>query len=272
MFQFRFLSIFTVTLVAFLLAVPIAQAVEQDRDLISGYVRDGLYFESKMDLNDAIIAYKKADPCDRYAWVRLAKAYRALDAYGEVVLKNYLSEQKMHQASSMFRTLGLTQCEYWNYGSDRAKFGYFGPVASYPGRNFSVVQCGWLSSPRLMSRLCSDLYMYRASRRLAALLAPTLETCVLEEKTAGAWNGVEASPDSAEAWLKLGRACAKIDARQGEAAFHVVLLSSPEQGQAEEARLAIDRICSPWRFDHNIIRRYSYDRAEPTRLPTILAW
>lgn len=283
MLQYRFLSVITAALVAILLTVPMVQAAQPDPGFISGYVRDGLYFESKMDLNDAIISYKKADPSDRYAWMRLANAYRTLDAYGEIILKNYLSEQKRYRTSSMFLPWSLTRYQYWNYGSDRAKFGYYGPNRpkfghsgkgfSHPAREFSIVKCGWLSDPQLISGVCSDLYMYRASRRLAARLAPTVETCLLENDLAEAWNEVAASPDSAEAWLSLGRVCAKTDPRQGQAAFHVVLLSNPNQAQAEEARLAIDTICSPWKFDHKIIRRYSYldDRRSLKRYPT-LAW
>jgi tetratricopeptide (TPR) repeat protein len=253
MLRYRLFSVLAAILLTLTCTAPLVSAAQLDDGFISGYVREGLYSETKLNFTDAISAYRKADSHDRYAWVRLAKAYRALDAYGDVLLQRYCLEQQARAIDSTFVNFGLSTYEYTQLGSDREVFGGYSAKDPQARSSFSVVRCGWLTSPRLIGNLWSDLNMYTTKERLEARLLPGGESSVLSRKKETAWNSVEANEGSAWAWLQLGRACKGIDPREAEAAFNVVLLSSPESSIAEAAQLEITRICSPVSDDSNLI-------------------
>src|SRR5271154_1886521 len=81
------------------LVTPAFAGNPEDKTLMDSYVKDGLHCEGNMNFTGAISAYKKAvsaNPEGRYAWLRLAKVFRARDQYGEALVNQYELRQKEH--------------------------------------------------------------------------------------------------------------------------------------------------------------------------------
>src|SRR6516225_5043716 len=84
-----------------ILVQPVSASSPAEKDLMDGYVRDGLHCEANANFLGAIHAYTNAtdnNPKDRCAWVRLAKAYRASDQFYKGWLAQYESRQNEQAA------------------------------------------------------------------------------------------------------------------------------------------------------------------------------
>jgi hypothetical protein len=232
-------------------------ASPEGQELIAGHVRDGLHFESQMRFTEAISEYKKAtlvNGQDRYAWVRLARAYQANEQYWQALLDDESTQQKLLAPPWMKerRRAVAPAYLYWNAKSDRAKFGYYLPLDKsavgsigyvFDRYDIPLFPGLWMSSAANFVYGLNPVYakyaLYRTSDQSSD--SSVDQVCGRAE----AWSEVDAYPEKACNWLKLARAHASIGNSLAEAAYHVALLSDPNEVQTEEARLGIDRVCFP---------------------------
>lgn len=230
------------------LAVPMAFAANPaNRGFIGGHVGDGLYFESKMNFVEAIREYNQAvdeDGQDRFAWVCLAKAYRARDLYGNLLFRLYnlydrhaVENRRCEQKRPIIRCLR----SYLKEERARAKFGHYG------SRKEEVA--GLLTEPFSERLLWKYLAFYEADTQIQS----TVSSCAIlkcawdaldeqkKEKPARViddrWKRIEEDPNSPQAWLDLAIVS---KSELAAAAFHVVLFSDPNPKQSARANEGID--------------------------------
>lgn len=228
---------------------------EQER-LMSPYVLDGHYFEAKFDFTHAIAAYKMAtqdDQQDRYAWVCLARVYRAQDALWKTWEQSFKSSQKrlayeqsfVEQKDILHRSRCFEASPYGIYlealrsaPSSRYDVDFYTNAHSYYA---SIV-------PSYFRLLISARGYFVINGAMDFIHARPYENkCIRLES---AWCRVDNRPDSAEAWLDLATIA---PADPANAAYHVVLLSNPSATQRERALLGISQLCTPLLNDRTII-------------------
>lgn len=237
--------------VALLLVVgtPLAFAGNSSgKSFIGGHVGDGLYFESRMNFLEAIREYNQAlyeDVQDRFAWVCLAKAYRARDLYNKVLMRLHELHREQTEAVQRDNRKPIVEysCGYRDYKSDNAQFGHYRLHRDLFARLSSETPFGgtwWVAAMcygthKRIERTISSCVNLRAVYLLPCDKDSEIRALTLEN----AWKGVDENPSSTKAWLDLALVS---NSEIAEAAYHVVLLSDPNDHEYNKAIAGIDHI------------------------------
>jgi hypothetical protein len=237
LWQIRLISVLCVILTA--LVTPAIAGDPENKKLMDGYVRAA-----------------SARPEDRYAWLRLAKVFRARDQYGDALVNQYeLRHKEQGTEQRLFNVRPVVPVSYrycqahqfYSVVGDHRPIQPLGQLFMQSDDDNRIIHVD-LSINAKIGPEDSFLPGYRpayadfetAYGRAVARLK-VIESA--RQRKDSAWKDIETSDcDGAAMWLNLGLACESCRADEGEAALQVALLSNPNKSEAELARLALARI------------------------------
>lgn len=239
-------------------------------ELMSGYVKDGLHSEANVNFLGAVQAYSQAafkNPEDRYAWMRLARAYRARDEFGKGIIEQFESQKRRRATEErLFRLRPAVTRQYWYcrksllYPEEFGRYLFKGDVDLLrPIEDNRIIhvdktlKCKIGDEPAFFGQYRRFLEhygyfdaQYKSDRYIRGVMRRQEERELSHEEAVRrkdkAWESIEeADYDDPGLWLDLGLASMKADADETEAACHVVLLSHPDKAEAQEARMVLSK-------------------------------